>query len=66
MLKLFARRHWIQKDEVEKMLDYENSGFSLDAKVKIESWDREGLDDSSGIAQGLVLQARICAGTARG
>jgi len=44
VLKLFARRKWIQKDEVEKMLDYENSGFSLDAKVKIESWDREGLD----------------------
>jgi len=44
VFKLFARRGWIKKDEVEKMLEYENSGFSLDAKVRIESWDREGLE----------------------
>jgi hypothetical protein len=44
VLKLFARRHWIEKDEVKKMLEYDNSGFSLDAKVKIEGWDREGLE----------------------
>jgi Putative transposase len=44
VLKLFARRHWIEKDEVKKMLEYDNSGFSLEAKVKIESWDREGLE----------------------
>ncbi len=44
ILKLFARRGWIEKNEVEKMLEYENSGFSLDAKVKIESWDREDLE----------------------
>ena len=44
VLRLFARRKWIEKDEVEKMLSYENSGFSLNAKVKIEGWDREGLE----------------------
>jgi hypothetical protein len=44
ILKLFARRGGIEKNEVEKMLEYKNSGFSLDAKVKIESWDREGLE----------------------
>ncbi len=26
------------------MLSYENSGFSLDAKVKIEAWDKDGLE----------------------
>jgi hypothetical protein len=26
------------------MLSYENSGFSLDARVRIESWDRDGLE----------------------
>ncbi len=26
------------------MLTYENSGFSLEAKVRIEAWDREGLE----------------------
>jgi hypothetical protein len=31
VLKLFNRRGWIEKDEIEKMLTYENSGFSLDA-----------------------------------
>ncbi|MCE5318423.1 MAG: transposase, partial [Parachlamydia sp.] len=44
VLKLFARRNWIEKDEIGKMLAYENSGFSLDAKVRIEPWDREGLE----------------------
>lgn len=44
VLKLFGRRNWIPKDDVEKMLTYENSGFSLDAGVKIESFDRSGLE----------------------
>lgn len=26
------------------MLTYENSGFSLDAKLRIEAWDRQGLE----------------------
>jgi hypothetical protein len=44
VLKFFAKHDWIEKGEVEKMLESENSGFSLDAKVRIESWDREGLE----------------------
>jgi hypothetical protein len=44
VLALFAKRSWIENDEVEKMLENKNSGFSLDAKVRIESWDRQGLE----------------------
>ncbi len=44
ILKFFVRRGWFDKETVEKMLKHENSGFSLDAKVKIEAWDREGLE----------------------
>jgi hypothetical protein len=29
---------------MQKMISYETSGFSLDAKVKIESWDKDGLE----------------------
>jgi hypothetical protein len=32
------------QETIDKMLAYENSGFSLDASVKIPSWDREGLE----------------------
>ena len=44
ILKLFGKRGWIEKEEIKKMLDYENNGFSLDASVRIESWNREGLE----------------------
>lgn len=44
VLRLFNRRGWFNDDEVEKILGYENTGFSLDEKVKIRSWDREGLE----------------------
>ena len=44
VLKLFKRRGWIDEEEMEKMLSYGNGGFSLDAKVKIPAWDREGLE----------------------
>ena len=44
VLKLFNRRGWFNDDEVEKILSYENTGFSLDAKVKIQAWDHEGLE----------------------
>lgn len=44
VLRLFAKRGWIDKDEIEKMLTYENSGFSLDAKMKVEAWDTDGLE----------------------
>jgi hypothetical protein len=44
VLKLFGRRGWFDKEAIEKMQQYENSGFSLDAKVRIEAWDRDGLE----------------------
>lgn len=44
ILKIFGRRGWIEKEEIKNMLTYENSGFSLDGSVRIESWDREGLE----------------------
>jgi hypothetical protein len=44
VLDFFRRRGFFDKETVEKMLSYENSGFSLDAKVRIESWDRDGLE----------------------
>jgi hypothetical protein len=44
ILRFFGRRGWFDKESIEKMLAYENSGFSLDAKVRIQSWDRDGLE----------------------
>jgi hypothetical protein len=44
VLKFFGKRGWFDQDTVEKMLSYENAGFSLDALVKTESWDRAGLE----------------------
>jgi len=44
VLRYFGRRGWFDKETVEKMLAYENSGFSLNANVRIQSWDREGLE----------------------
>jgi len=44
VLKYFCKRKFFDKDEMEKMLSYENSGFSLDAKVKIEAFDKDGLE----------------------
>jgi len=44
VLNYFGRRSFFDKETIEKMLSYENSGFSLDAKVRIESWDRDGLE----------------------
>jgi Putative transposase len=44
VLNLFRKRGWFSKEEIKKMLSYENSGFSLDASVKIQSWDRSGLE----------------------
>ena len=37
VLKFFQKRGWFDKETVEKMLSYENSGFSLDASVRIEA-----------------------------
>ncbi len=44
VLRLLCRRGFFSKEEVEKMLSYDQSGFSLDAKVRIESWDKDGLE----------------------
>ena len=44
ILQLFNRRGWFNNDEVEKILGLENTGFSLDAKVKIQSWDHESVE----------------------
>ena len=44
VLRLFNRRGLFDNDEVEKILSYENTGFSLDAKVRIQAFDRDGLE----------------------
>ena len=44
VLRHFGKRGWFSDEEIEKMLTYENSGFSLDASVRIHSWDRDGLE----------------------
>jgi hypothetical protein len=44
VLHFFEKRGWFTRDAVEKMLLYENSGFSLDASVRIDPWDRQGLE----------------------
>ncbi|MBA3604317.1 MAG: hypothetical protein H0W50_11935, partial [Parachlamydiaceae bacterium] len=44
VLNFFGKRGWFEKEAIEKMLTYENSGFSLDASVRIHSWDRDGLE----------------------
>lgn len=44
VLGYFCKRGFFDKNEMEKMLTYENTGFSLDAKVRIESWDKDGLE----------------------
>jgi hypothetical protein len=44
VLKFFERKGRFSNKEVEKMLTHDNSGFSLDASVKINAWDRDGLE----------------------
>ena len=44
VLRYFGRQGWFDKQTVAKMLELKNSGFSLNAKVLIQSWDREGLE----------------------
>ncbi len=44
MLKYFCKRRFFDKDEMKKMLSYENTGFSLNANVKTEAWDQDGLE----------------------
>lgn len=44
VLKYFYNRGFFDKDEMQKLLSYENSGFSLDASVKIQSFDKDALE----------------------
>ncbi len=44
VLRSFARSGLIDSDDVRAMLTWENSGFSLDAEVRIAARDRAGLE----------------------
>jgi len=44
VLRWFARSGLIDSDDVREMLAWENSGFSLDAEVRIAARDRAGLE----------------------
>ena len=44
VLRYFCRRGFFSKTDIETMLTYDNSGFSLDASVKVESFDKEALE----------------------
>ena len=44
ILRFFGKRGLFSSDDIEKILAYENSGFSLDASVKILPSDRAGLE----------------------
>lgn len=44
VLRYFGRKGWFNKATIMRMNSYENSGFSLNANVRIPSWDREGLE----------------------
>lgn len=44
VLRYFGKRKFFDKGTIEKMHSCENNGFSLNANVRIPSWDREGLE----------------------
>ena len=44
VLRWFARSGLIEPDDVREMLTWENSGFSLDAAVRVGAHDRAGLE----------------------
>ena len=44
VLRLFRAKGLIDSDAASDMLEWENSGFSLNANVRIEAHDREGLE----------------------
>jgi len=44
VLRWFARSGLIEADDVREMLAWENSGFSLDAAVRVGAHDRAGLE----------------------
>lgn len=44
VLKYFCTRKFYDKDEMAKMLTHENSGFSLDASVKVQAFEADALE----------------------
>jgi len=44
MLRYFGRKGWFDKKKIKNMDSSENSGFSLNANIRVPSWDREGLE----------------------
>ena len=44
VLRWFARSGLIERDDVREMLAWDNSGFSLDAAVRVGAQDRAGLE----------------------
>jgi len=44
VLRWFARSGLIEPDGVREMLAWENSGFSLDATVRVIAYDRAGVE----------------------
>jgi hypothetical protein len=44
VLRWFARSGLIERDDIREMLAWENSGFSLDAAVRVGAHDRAGLE----------------------
>lgn len=44
VLRYFGRKGWFDKNAIKRMNSNENNGFSLNANVRIKSWDREGLE----------------------
>jgi hypothetical protein len=44
VLRWFARSGLIEADDIREMLAWENSGFSLDAAVRVPAHDRAGLE----------------------
>lgn len=44
VLNLFGKKKWIDKSETDAMLQWEHSGFSLNASVRVQAWDRPALE----------------------
>jgi len=44
VLRYFGRQGWFDKKTIKMMGSNENSGFSLDANVRVPAWDRKSLE----------------------
>jgi hypothetical protein len=44
VLRLFRKKGFLDSDVASDMLDWDNGGFSLNANVRIEAQDRDGLE----------------------